>query len=71
MPQTQEEFYFALPWPLMDLCLYALDHRVRAEDCAGVVELTAAQVERVYKDIERKRRFAAYLHAPPALLEAA
>jgi NAD+ synthase len=47
LPQTQEEFYFALPYDRMDLCL------------------TAEQVERVYKDIEAKRRVAQYLHKPP------
>jgi NAD+ synthase len=70
MPQTQEEFYFALPYDRMDLCLYALEHRVSAADCAAALGLSVDQVERVYKDIESKRRFAAYLHAAPALLEA-
>src|SRR5947207_1040724 len=31
MPQTQEEFYFALPYQRMDLCLYALNHGIAAE----------------------------------------
>jgi NAD+ synthase len=70
MPQTQEEFYFALPYDRMDLCLYALQHKISASECAAAVGLTPEQVERVYKDIESKRRFAAYLHAQPALLEA-
>jgi NAD+ synthase len=70
MPQTQEEFYFALPYNLMDLCLYALERRVSAADCAAAAGLKPEQVERVYKDIESKRRYAAYLHAGPALLEA-
>ncbi len=70
MPQTQEEFYFALPYDLMDLCLYAHDHKVSAADCAQGIGLKPEQVERVFKDIESKRRYAAYLHAGPALLEA-
>ncbi|MHB8877583.1 MAG: NAD(+) synthase, partial [Myxococcaceae bacterium] len=56
MAQTQEEFYFALPYDRMDLCLYAHDHRVPAAEVAGAVGLSPAQVERVYKDIEAKRR---------------
>jgi NAD+ synthase len=69
MEQTQEEFYFALPYDRMDLCLYALNHGVPAEEVAPVVEITPAQVERVFKDIAAKRRATAYLHAAPLLVE--
>jgi NAD+ synthase len=69
MPQTQEEFYFALPYDKMDLCLYAVDHQAPAEEVAGALGLTAEQVQRVYRDIAAKRRFAAYLHARPLLIE--
>jgi len=68
MPQTQEEFYFALPYAQMDLCLYAHDHGVGVADCAAAVGITAEQASHVYKDLESKRRAAAYLHAPPATL---
>src|SRR6185369_5728527 len=51
MPQTQQEFYFALPYDRMDLCLYALNHGVSAADVAPAVSLTEAQVQRVFKDI--------------------
>jgi NAD+ synthase len=70
MPQTQEEFYFALPYERMDLCLYALDHGVAAEEAAPLVELTPAQVERVFKDIAAKRRATRYLHTQPLLCAA-
>lgn len=65
IPQTQEEFYFALPYELMDLCLYGVDHGVPAARVAEGAGLTTAQVERVYRDIEAKRRAARYLHAQP------
>ena len=71
MPQTQEEFYFALPYDRMDLCLYAFNHRVPAAEAAPVIGITAEQVDRVYKDIQSKRRVAAYLHSPPKLMEPA
>lgn len=70
MPQTQEEFYFALPYDRMDLCLYALNHGVPAAEVAPLVELTAEQAERVFKDIEAKRRATRYLHTPPLLCAA-
>ncbi len=67
LPQTQEEFYFALPYDKMDLCLWAKNHGVAAEEVAASIGLTAPQVERVFKDIDAKRRATRYLHARPIL----
>jgi NAD+ synthase len=69
LPQTQEEFYFALPYERMDLCLYAHNHNVPAAEAARAVGLTVNQVERVFKDIDAKRRATRYLHAMPLLIE--
>lgn len=69
MPQTQEELFFALPYGQMDVCLYAVDHGLAAREVAAQLALTEAQVQRVFKDIEGKRRAARYLHAPPLLVE--
>jgi NAD+ synthase len=68
LAQSQEEFYFALPYQEMDLCLWAYLHKVPAAEVAPVLKLKPEQVERVYKDIEAKRRVAIYLHHPPILL---
>jgi len=65
MEQTQEEFYFALPYDRMDLCLYAREHGISAKDAAPELDLAEAQVERVFKDIDAKRRTTRYLHTPP------
>ena len=70
MPQTQEEYYFALPYPQMDLCLYGHNHALSVATIAAAAGLTEAQVERVYKDIEQKRRTTRYLHSGPQLVEA-
>jgi NAD+ synthase len=69
LPQTQEEFYYALPYDKMDLCLFARNHEVPAVEVAPVVGLTPEQVERVFKDIDQKRRTTRYLHAKPILVE--
>jgi NAD+ synthase len=69
LPQSQEEFYFALPYEKMDLCLYGHNNHVPAAEVAAAVELTPQQVERVYKDIEQKRRTTRYLHSRPLLVE--
>jgi NAD+ synthase len=69
MPQTQEEFYFSLPYQRMDLCLFAHDHGMDPGEVAPAVELTTEQVERIYRDIESKRRATRYHHAAPLLIE--
>jgi NAD+ synthase len=69
MPQTQDEFYFSLPYDRMDLCLYALNAGLPASEVAPALKLTPEQVERVYKDIRGKRRASRYLHSPPLLVE--
>jgi NAD+ synthase len=62
MPQTQDEFYFALPWAEMDLCLWAHDRGVPAAEVGPALNLSGEQVERVYRDIAAKRRATRYLH---------
>ena len=64
LPQTQEEFYFALPYDKMDICLYGLNNALSAETIANAAGLTARDVELVWKDIAAKRKVARYLHAP-------
>jgi len=71
LPQSQEEFYFALPYAWMDACLWACDHAVPAAEVAAGLGLTPDQVERVYRDITAKRMVARYLNAPPILLQGA
>jgi NAD+ synthase len=69
LAQTQEEFYFALPYDRMDLCLYAVNHGVPANEVAPVLGLGVEQVERVFKDIESKRRATRYQHAASLMVE--
>jgi NAD+ synthase len=68
LPQTQEEFYFALPYEKMDLCLYAHNHKIPEAEVAPVVGLTTDQVTRVYRDIENKRRTTLPLHLNPLVM---
>jgi NAD+ synthase len=70
MPQTQDEFYFALPYQQMDLCMFALNNGVPADATALASGLSVAQVELVWADIEKKRRASQYLHKPPLLITA-
>jgi NAD+ synthase len=69
LAQSQEEFYFSLPYEQLDLCLYAHNHSLPAEAVAPAVGLSVEDVGRVFRDIEQKRRTTRYLHLPPLLVE--
>jgi NAD+ synthase len=69
LPQSQEEFYFSLPYDKMDLVLYGLNHGFSHKEIGDETGLTEDQVARVFRDIASKRRAAEYLHAPPVLIE--
>ena len=69
LDQSQEEFYFPLPYDRMDLCLYARNHGLQPQEVAPVVDLTAEQVARVYRVIDATRSATSYLHHPPVLCE--
>jgi NAD+ synthase len=69
LPQTQEEFYFALPTRALDLVLHARNAGLPATEIAGALGLRPDQAARAYADIARKRAAAVYLHSPPLLVE--
>jgi NAD+ synthase len=69
LPQTQEEFFFALPLAQVDRLLQARNSGAAAVDAAAELGLTAVQVTRVYRDLDRKRRATEYLHSPGLLVE--
>lgn len=69
LPQSQEEFYFCLPYDKLDLILWAYTHQIAADEVGKTMGYTAEQVLRVYRDIEAKRRTTAYLHLSPLLVE--
>jgi len=69
LSQSQEEFYFSLPYENMDLCLYGKNHNLPAKEVAKDLGLTEAQVERVYRDIDAKRAVARYLLMEPLVAQ--
>ncbi|MDR7420452.1 MAG: NAD(+) synthase, partial [Armatimonadota bacterium] len=69
LSQSQDEFYFGLPYDRFDVCLYGRTHGVPAEDVAAALGLSPADVARIYDDIDAKRQATRYLHEPPLLVE--
>jgi NAD+ synthase len=69
LAQTQDEFYFSLPYAEMDLCLYGMNNGIAAEDVALTAKLTVDQVQLVWRDIAAKRKATRYLHERPLLVD--
>ncbi len=70
LAQGQDEFYFALAWPQMDLALWARDHGTTPEQLGEALGIETEQARQVYADIDAKRRGTAYLHWPALRIEA-
>ena len=62
---TQEEFFFRLPFGIMDRLWAAQANGVPAEDAARALGLENSQVQNSYDDFTRKSRTTAYLRFPP------
>lgn len=69
LEQTQEEFYFSLPYDRMDLCLFGLNNGLSADEVGRAANLGVAQVKRVWADIAAKRKATRYLHLGPQLVQ--
>lgn len=69
LAQGQDEFYYALPYKEMDIALWHHNHRRPAEELATALDVSTAQAEFIYRDIENKRKTTAPLHWPAILLE--
>lgn len=62
---TQEEFFFRLPFHILDVIWYGYERGIGNEEIASAMGLKIEQVERVIQDIRRKERTTAYLRMPP------
>ncbi|MBD3422792.1 MAG: NAD(+) synthase [Chitinivibrionales bacterium] len=68
LAQGQDEFYFALPYEQMDMCLYGKNNGYSCEDVAAALQMPQDVIRKVYKDIDRKRSTTRYLQLPPLLV---
>lgn len=70
LPQSQEEFYYSMPWRTLDVVLHARNEGLPAVDAAQEIGFTVEQMQRAYRDIDQKRMTTRYLHLGPQLVEA-
>lgn len=64
-PSTQQEFFFRLPFEIMDLLWYAQEHKIAVSKVAQAMGMTEIQVQRAFDDFTRKQRTTEYLRIPP------
>jgi NAD+ synthase len=69
LPQTQEEFFYGVPVRVVDVCLAALEGGAPAGEAATQAGLTPLDVERIWRDLERKRAATAYQRDIAGVLE--
>jgi NAD+ synthase len=69
LPQSQEEFYFGVPLRLLDLCIYAKQHAISADEAALALGEATEHISAIYAAIDAKRKATAYLHEAPLLVE--
>jgi len=63
--QTQEEFFFRLPFETLDRIWYGWEQNIPAEEIAAALGLKPEQVENVIHDIKRKIAATEYLRMNP------
>ena len=64
-PCDQQEFFFRLPFEMMDLLWFAQEHNVPLAEVAQVMGLTEIQVRRAFDDFSRKLSATDYLRMAP------
>ena len=62
---TQQEFFYRLPFELLDTLMYALEKSMEIGKVAALTGLTEIQVQRMWDDIQQKKRTTEYLRMEP------
>jgi NAD+ synthase len=65
--QTQEEFFYQLPFRQMDLLWYAFKNDYDPEEVGKVMEKSGDDVRKIFSGFERKIKTTEYLRMPPII----
>lgn len=63
--QTQEEFFYQLPFELMDIYWYGYENDYSPEEVAIVMGETKERIEALFRNFDRKRKTTDYLRMTP------
>jgi len=67
--QTQEEFFFQLPYQEMDILWYGMENGISSAEVGSVLGKTTEEVELIYSNLLRKQKTTAYLRMSPIKYE--
>lgn len=62
---SDEEFYFRVPYDLLDLLLYAHEQQVPLEDVSNILDMPPEKILRFYKDFDAKNKATWHLRVMP------
>lgn len=63
--QTQEEFFYQMPFYEMDLLWYAWENDYQIDEVAMVLNKETSEIQNIFKNFERKKKTTEYLRLPP------
>lgn len=63
--QSQEEFFFQMPYNEMDLIWYGMENEIPSEEVGKVIGKTTVQIDMIYKNLNRKQKTTDYLRMAP------
>lgn len=63
--QTQEDFFYQMPFKSMDLIWYGWEKGYPVEEVGQVMGQSASEIESIYKNFERKKKTTEYLRMRP------
>jgi NAD+ synthase len=61
LPVSDQEFFFRIPFEVLDHLLYAWEHKVTAKETAAALDLSEDAVNRAFKDFDSKYRATMHL----------
>jgi NAD+ synthase len=63
--QTQEEFFFQMPYLEMDLIWYGMENQIPTVEIGKALGKTTEEIELLYKNLSRKQKTTEYLRMAP------
>ena len=63
--QTQEDFFYQMPFESMDLIWYGWENGYSAHEVGKVMDKTEQEIHNIYKSFERKKKTTEYLRMRP------
>ncbi len=65
--QTQEEFFYQLPFEQLDLIWYGFENGYEAKEVGNVMGQSEEEIEKIYKNFSRKQKTTEYLRMKPII----